>query len=138
MAKQNSNSTNETEVLREFYAALNRNDVPATLKLCDPQIERIEPEGFPTSGTYRGYAEVEPLFASARSTWAEGACEPERFVVNGDKVVVYVHVKVRLKDHADWIDAHIADGFVVRNGKVVQFRTYVDPKDALAWAGIKE
>jgi hypothetical protein len=29
----------ETEALREAYAAFNRNDIPATAKALDPQIE---------------------------------------------------------------------------------------------------
>ena len=33
----------ETEALREAYAALNRNDIPASVKAFDPQIEWTEP-----------------------------------------------------------------------------------------------
>jgi hypothetical protein len=134
----NSDLTAETETLREVYAAINRNDIPAIRKYLDPQIERIEPEGFPTAGVYRGYAEVEAHIAKGRTTWAEGRCEPERFIVAGDKIVVCLHVRVRLKNHTDWIDARIADGFVFQNGKVIQMRSFVETKDALAWAGIAE
>ena len=48
----------ETEALKQFFAAINRNDVEAAMKDFDPEIVRIEPEGFPTAGTYRGVAEV--------------------------------------------------------------------------------
>lgn len=48
---QSSNLGTETEALREVYAAINRNDIPAVLKFFDPQIERIEFEGFPSAGT---------------------------------------------------------------------------------------
>ena len=37
----------------------------------------------PDGGTYRGLAEAEAHFSQARETWAEGSCEPERFVVAG-------------------------------------------------------
>jgi hypothetical protein len=130
--------TNEIEILKEFYAAINRNTMQDITKYFDPQIVRIEPEGFPTSGTYRGSAEVQAHITKGRQTWAEGTCEPERFLTNGDKVVVYLHVHVRLKDSLDWIDARFADGFVLRDGKFTQFHTFGDRLSALKWAGIEE
>ena len=128
----------ETEALKEAYAALNRNDIPGFMQIFDPEIERVEPEGFPTSGTYRGLEAVTAIFSQARSTWAEGACEPERFLVAGDKIIVFVHVRVRLKDNTHWIDARIADVFTWRQGKAIQFRTFADEHQALAWAGVDE
>lgn len=128
----------EIEVLEQFFAAINRNDMQALTKDFDPQIVRIEPEGFPTSGTYRGIAEVQEHVAKGRGTWAEGTCQPERFLVNGDKVVVYLHVQVRLKDSTDWIDGRFADGFVFRNGKITQYLSFGERVDALRWAGIED
>jgi ketosteroid isomerase-like protein len=43
----------ETEALKQLFAAINRNDMQAIIKDFDPEIVRIEPEGFPTAGTYR-------------------------------------------------------------------------------------
>lgn len=129
-------STN-VEVLEQFFAAINRNDIPATIKDFDPEIVRVEPEGFPTSGTYRGIAEVQEHVRRGRGSWAEGTCEPEKFLENGDKVVVYVHVRVRLKDSTEWIDARFADGFVIRNHKIIEYRTFAERGAALRWAGIE-
>jgi ketosteroid isomerase-like protein len=42
----------ETEALKEAYAALNRNDIPAMVKVFDSQIEWTEPAEYPTGGTY--------------------------------------------------------------------------------------
>jgi len=135
---QSNNLASETEALRDAYAALNRNDLTGFMEIFDREIERVEPEGFPTSGTYRGLEAVMAIFSQARSTWAEGGCEPERFLVDGDKVIVFVHVRVRLKDHTEWIDGRIADVFVWRNGKAIQFRTFADEHQALEWAGVDE
>ena len=125
-----------TEILDQFYAAINRNDIQAVVTNFDPQIVRVEPSGFPTAGTYRGIAEVQAHVAHGRGTWAEGTCEPERYLIHGEAVVVYVHVRVRLTGATDWIDARLADGFVVSNGKIAEFRTFAERADALAWAGI--
>jgi ketosteroid isomerase-like protein len=127
---------NETEVLTQFFAALNRNDIQGITQYLDPQIERIEPEDFPSAGTYRGIAEVREHIAKGRATWAEGTCEPEEFFTKDNKVVAYLHVHVRLKDSHNWIDGRFADGFVVHNGKITQYLTFGERADALKWAGI--
>jgi len=129
---------NEIEVLKQFFAALNRNDMQGITKYFDPQIVRIEPEGFPTAGTYRGIAEVQEHLTKGRGTWAEGTCEPEKFLTKGDKVVVYLHVRVRLKDSTDWVGGRFADGFVFRDGKITHYLSFGEQLDALKWAGIEE
>ena len=136
--KQNTTMSTEIEALHRFFAAINRNDMQSISKDFDPQIVRIEPEGFPTAGTYRGIAEVQEHVAKGRGTWAEGTCEPEEFFTHGDKVVVYLHVRVRLKDSTDWIDGRFADGFVFRAGKIIQYLSFGERRDALQWAGIVE
>ena len=129
---------NEIEVLKQFFAAINRNDMQGITKYFDSQIVRIEPEGFPTAGTYRGIAEVQEHVTKGRGTWAEGTCEPEKFLTHGDKVVVYLHVRVRLKDSTDWVGGRFADGFVFRDGKITQYHSFGERLDALKWAGIEE
>jgi hypothetical protein len=46
-----------------------------------------EPAEYPGGGTYHGHAEVEAHMSLARGTWAEGSCEPEHFIVAGDKII---------------------------------------------------
>lgn len=128
----------ETEALEQFFAAINRNDMQAITEVFDPGIVRIEPEGFPTAGTYRGITEVQAHVAKGRGTWAEGTCEPEKFLQNGDKVVVYLHAWVRLKESNEWVGGRFADGFVFRNGKIIQYLSFGARADALEWAGIEE
>jgi uncharacterized protein len=128
----------EIEALKQFFAAVNRNDMQAITRDFDPAIVRIEPEGFPTAGTYRGIAEVQEHVRKGRGTWAEGTCEPERFLVNGDKVVVYLHARVRLKNSTEWVGGRFADGFVFRNGKIIQYLSFGERAEALTWAGIKD
>ena len=125
------------EILRQFYASLNRNDVQAAIADMDPGILRIEFEGTPMAGTFRGIPELKAHIVKGRGTWAEGACEPEKFLESGDKVVVYVHVHVRQHDATDWIEGRIADGFEFRNGKIVQFRSFLERLEARKWAGIE-
>lgn len=128
----------ETGILREFFAAIDRNDMSAATRLFDPQVVRVEPEGFPTSGTCRGIAQVREQLAKGRGTWAEGTCKPEKFLLNGDKVVVYLHAWVRLKGAAEWTGGRFADGFVFRDGRITEHRSFGERADALEWAGIED
>jgi ketosteroid isomerase-like protein len=127
----------ETQALREAYAALNRNDIPAFVQVFDPQIERIEPADFPQGGTYHGLAAVTAHLSKARGTWAEGSCEPQRFIVAGDRIIVLIDVRVRLKTETEWREGRIADVYTFRNGKAIQMRHFPDPEQALEWAGVK-
>ena len=136
--KQKITTSTEIEILNQFFAAINRNDMQSIIKDFDPQIVRVEPEGFPTAGTYRGIADVQKHITKGRGTWAEGTCEPEAFFTHGDKVVVCLHVRVRLNNSTDWVDGRFADGFVFRAGKIIQYLTFGERRDALKWAGIEE
>jgi ketosteroid isomerase-like protein len=128
----------EVGALKQFFAAVNRNDMQAMARDFDPQIVRIEPEGFPTAGTYRGIAEVQEHVRAGRGTWAEGSCEPEKFLIKGDKVVVYLHARVRLKGATDWTGGRFADGFVFRDGRITEYRSFGERVQALEWAGIQD
>jgi len=129
--------SHEVEALERFYAAVNRNDLQAMTRDFDPEIVRIEPEGFPTAGTYRGIPAVQEHVAKGRETWAEGSCDPEGFFVNGERVVVCLHVRVRAKGSTEWIDARFADGFVFSDGRITQYLSFGERSEALRWAGIE-
>lgn len=95
--------SNPVEALEHFFAAINRNDMQAITRDFDPDIVRVEPEGFPTAGTYRGITEVQAHVTRGRGSWAEGTCDPEKFLVNGDKVVVYLVARVRMNGSNEWV-----------------------------------
>ena len=125
----------DIEAVKETYAAINRNDIPAAVGPFDPQMEWIEPPDFPTPGTYRGHAAVMAHISKGRNTWAEGGCELERFIVTGDKVVVFVRALVRLKDRTEWSGGRFADVYTFLDGKVIQVRSFGARQEALEWAG---
>ncbi len=135
MNEATASSSAETVAVREAYAALNRGDIPGFTAILDPQIERIEFAESPEGRRFQGLAEVTEHCIRSREMWAEGGCYPERFIIVGDRVIVFVHVRVRLKDETDWREGHIGDAFTFRNGKAILFRSFADRQQALAWAG---
>lgn len=126
----------DIEIIRQLYAGINRNDIDFVLTLMDSNIFRIEFEGFPAAGTYRGLTEMRQHLINGRSTWAEGTCEPVDFITAGNKIVVTVHVKVRLKNTPEWIDGQIADGFIIKDGRVAAFHSFANNQKAFEWVGI--
>lgn len=136
MSKPTPSLAVEVQALREAYAALNRDDIPTFIKLLDPQIEWIETD-LPQGATYRGLAAVEAHLSQAREIWAEGSCEPQRFIATGDRIIVFLHVHVRLKHETDWREGHIADVFTFRDGKAIEKRSFTDSRQAMKWAGVE-
>lgn len=129
-------SSQQIEVIESLYSALNRDDIPAVLALFSPEATRVETEGFPPPGIYRGLAEIDAHFRKGRETWAEGGCYPEKILAKGDRVAVLVRVKVRLKDRQDWIEGSTGDVFTFNGGKIIEFRTFMEQQKALEWAGV--
>jgi len=136
MNESPSHLESEIGALAGAYAALNRGDVAGFVACFDPQIERVEPADFPLAGTHRRIEAVTAHVAHGRGTWAEGTCEPQRFIAASDRVVVIFQVRVRLKTAADWIEGRAADVFTFRNGQATEYRTFAHPRDALAFAGV--
>ncbi len=128
----------ETELLKHFFAAINRNDMQAIVADLDPEIVRVEPDNLPAAGTYRGIDDVQQHVRETRGKWAEGTCDPEKFLENGAKAVVYLHARVRLHDSPEWIDGRFADGFVFRDERILEWRTFTSRAEALRWAGIED
>lgn len=129
---------NEMEIIRKLYAGINRFDLDYVISLLHDDIMRIEPEGFPTAGIYRGHADMRKHLMTGRSTWAEGSCEPIGFMAAANKILVTVHIKVRLKDKTEWIDGRITDGFIIKDGRVAAFHSFSNEQKAFEWAGISD
>lgn len=137
MEIETSSRSAETEALKRAYAAFNRNDIAATIEALDPQIVWTEPAEFPGGGTYNGHEGVKAYLTKSRANWAEGSSEPEKFINAGDKIIVFVHARARLKGSAEWHDTRLADVFTFRDGKAIQMRAFADRQEALVWAGVK-
>ncbi len=125
------------ETIKAAYAALNRGDVAGFVASFDPHVERIEPADVPTNGIFHGIDAVTEHVVKGRGNWAEGTCEPVRFIEAGDRIIAIVTVHVRLKHEAEWREGRVGDVFTFRNDKVIQFRTFFDVPQALEWAGVK-
>jgi uncharacterized protein len=103
----------------------------------DPQIEWTEPAEFPGGGTYHGREGAKQYLTQSRAAWAEVNSEPERFITAGDRIVVFVHARVRAKGSDQWQEVRLADVYTVRDGKIVGMRAFADRGEALRWVGVE-
>ena len=100
----------------------------------DPQIEWSEPTEFPGGGTYHGREGVKQYLMQSRAAWAEIISEPEQFIPAGNRMVVFVHARLRAKGSSDWQDVRLADVYLFRDGKAIQMKAFADRQEALGWA----
>ena len=117
------------------YAAFNRGDMTAAVEALDAQIEWTEPAEFPRGGTYHGRDGVKQYLTQSRAAWAEANSEPERFIIAGDRIVVFVHARVRPNGSNRWQEISLADVYTVRNGRVVEMQAFADRQESLRWVG---
>ncbi|HEX8914001.1 MAG TPA: nuclear transport factor 2 family protein [Humisphaera sp.] len=125
--------SSEIDAVRAAYDALNRGDVPGFVHMFDPRVERVE---LFSGRSYSGFAAVTEHVREGRATWAEGGCEPRRFLAAGDRVVALVDVRVRVQGETDWREGRVADVYTFRDGRAIEFRSFGDEREALAWAGL--
>ena len=121
--------------LRGAYAAFNRGEMTAAVEPLDAQIEWHEPAEFPGGGTYHGRDGVKRYLTQSRAAWAEVDSQPERFIIAGNRIVVFVHARVRPKGGNHWQDVSLADVYTVRQGRVVEMQAFAERRQALRWVG---
>lgn len=122
--------------LRAAYTAFNRGNIDAALEPLDPHIDWSEPAEFPGGGAYHGLQEVKRYLTQSRAAWAEAISDPEQFIPAGNRIVVFVHARVRAKGSSEWQDVRLADVYTFHSGKAIQMRAFADRQQALQWAGI--
>lgn len=120
--------------LRSAYAAFNRGDFDAAVAVLDPKVEWREPLEFPGGGTYHGRKAVKQYLMQSRAGWAEGSSEPERFIMVGDRIIVFVRARFRPRESSEWHEVELADVYSVRKHKIVQMIAFADRQQALSWA----
>lgn len=122
--------------LQQAYAAFNRGDIDAAVRILDPGVEWIEPAEFPGGGTYHGVEGAKQYLAQSRAGAAQVMSEPEQFIPAGNRIVVFVHARVLPKGSNAWQDVRLADVCTFHNGRVNNMRAFANREDALRWAGV--
>lgn len=95
------------------------------LECFHPDIEWIEPEGYPWGRTFVGHDDVAGLFRTAAGMLGpEWRVEPERFIATEEGVLVLGHHRGRASRGA-W-EVPFAMVWQMRDGRAARFRQYGD------------
>jgi ketosteroid isomerase-like protein len=113
-----------TDIIRSGYEAFGRGDIPAVLAVLSPDITWTSPDTVATGGTFKGHDEVLGFFASIPETYEVIEVRPERFVEQGETVVVLGrHVG---RSRAADFDVPFAHAWTVHDGLATSFFEYFD------------
>ena len=115
------------EVVRGIYDALGRGDTAGVLGAMADDIKWYEAEGMPYGGLYRGGAAIaQNVFGPITQDIPNFAVTPEQFIASGDTVAVVVRYTGTGKDTGKELDLPVVHVWDVRDGKLAQFRQFVD------------
>jgi ketosteroid isomerase-like protein len=117
-----------TQLVKDAYAAYGRGDVAGVLSCMSPQIdwELASVPGLSFTGKRKGSKEVEEYFRLADAARTMRAFEPREFIAQGNKVVVLGSGAWTVKDTgrdfaSDWV--HV---FTIEDGRIAAFREFLD------------
>ncbi len=120
--------TKPIDLVRAFYTAVGKGDVPAVLALLHPELEWTEAQGFPYySGTWtRPQEVVEKLLAPLMRDWDDFSAVADDFIVEGDRVVSLGAYAGVSKATGKAMRAPFAHVWRVADGKLKRFDMYTD------------
>jgi uncharacterized protein len=116
----------DVEAIREGYNAFGRGDIAAVLAVLDPNIEWIEPDGYPWGATFHGHDAVLGLFqTAAEALGPDWRVQPDRFVGTEDGVLVMGRHTGTRADGTAW-EVPFAMVWTMEDGRATHFRQYGD------------
>ena len=131
-------SEENVEIVRSFYRAWARDEVPGPVELMDPEIEYVNPAGAVEPGTRRGLAAFSSAVEKVFEGWESWQMEPEKFTAEGDQVAVVVSYRARGRGSGVEVEGRESALWTLRDGKVWRYAWFHRPEEALEAAGLSE
>jgi ketosteroid isomerase-like protein len=120
--------TSPIEIVRRFYDALGRGDVPGVLATLNDNVEWTEAERFPYyTGTWHGpQAVLDNLLVRIANDWDGFAATPSDFIADGDRIVALGTYTGAFKKTGRHISAPFAHVWRVSDETLAKFVQYTD------------
>ncbi|GIQ75521.1 nuclear transport factor 2 family protein [Bradyrhizobium sp. RD5-C2] len=127
-----------TQIVKDFFAALGRGDRQALLALSADDIEWIIPgKDWTLAGTHRGHAGLSGLLQKASEATQISSPAPPEFVAQGDRVLVIGFAEEMVMSTKKPFEDYWVFAITVRDRKLTHIREYIDTQ-ALAEASKME
>ena len=134
-------SQENVEVFRRATDAYNRRDVEAMLATVDPEVEwrPLLPVLLGGKATvYRGHEGVREGVRELDEVFSELEAEQSEVRDLGEQVIAIGHFRGRGRESGAKTETAIVWLVEFKNGKAIRVREYLDPKEALEAAGLRE
>lgn len=110
------------EILENGYRAFNESDVESVMAIMAEDVEWIEPEGLPYSGTHHGPESiVENVFTPVMEQFEDLNLEVDRFVADGDTVVALGTSRGRGRETGKDFENPFAHVYDFEDGRITRF-----------------
>ena len=134
-------SSENVEAIRRVYAAMARGDFWAAGEVFDPDIVwEWSPNlaGLTGTTTYHGVEGVVAATLDFFEAWDWYTQEAEELVEVGNDVLVITRTHARMKGSARKVEDKIGEIWTFRGGKVIRYKAYDSPAEALEAVGLSE
>jgi ketosteroid isomerase-like protein len=132
-------SEENVEIVRSLFVAFADRDQAAAATVLHPEVE-IRPAivGGPEGVVYRGLPGNKRFWADVDEAWAEFRIETEEFRDLGERVLVFGRAFARAEGSGIALDEPVAWLAAVRDGQIIEFRSFSNQQEALEAAGLQE
>ena len=128
-------SQENVEIVRRFYEAANRNDLPAVLELLDPGFEWWDRKDDPGATGHRGRDGFAQHLAEMEAD-VEMWVEAKELIDAGEYVVAPVRVHGRGRASGAPFEEHEVHVLRLRDGRIIELRENRTTTDALEAMGL--
>ena len=129
-------SGENVEIVKEVFRSAQTDWERVSARLA-PEV-RLDQSRFPDGGIYHGRAALRAFYRRWFGTWDELRITPERFLDEGDRVIVLLTLEGRGKGSGTPVTLRAADVWTLRDGKVVELVGYPNRDEALDAVGLAE
>ncbi len=119
-----------TDRLRRAYAAFNSGS-GLDWSLIDPAIRHDQTEGLFLDGVFYGQEGIRAALEEIESDWEGLSYEMLDLIELGDRVLVLLRMRARVRDTQAELDAQVAHVWEFRDGRAVRWDVYGDHTSAL-------
>ncbi len=121
-----SYASDPAEIVKQVIAALNRGDIAQVLSLCDDNVILWAPGPELIGQEVRGKADLQQLLEFSEERWPDAWTSIDSIIMSGDRVAV--EMTMVATEGGVTLRHPMAAFFAVRNGLIVEQRSYYDLK----------